>query len=107
MGAGRCTSIRRRLSFPLQRAQNEVMATGEIPIPRIPDSLMAEVERMAREQKKTVSQVVAEAVDRYVRDERWERLAAYGRERARSLGLTEADVPRLIEEARREHEQER
>lgn len=83
------------------------MAAGEIPIPSIPCSLMAEVERVAREQEKTVSQVVTEAVDRYVRDDRWERLAAYGRERARSLGLTETDVPRLIEEARREYGQER
>jgi metal-responsive CopG/Arc/MetJ family transcriptional regulator len=83
------------------------MATGEIPIPGIPGSLIAEVERMAREQDKTVSQVVTEAVDRYLKDEQWQRLRAYGRERAAARRLTEDDVPRLIEEARREYGQER
>lgn len=83
------------------------MATGEQPIPTLPVSLMAEVERVAREQERTVSQVVADAVDRYVKDERWQRLLAYGRERAGALGLTDDDVPRLIEESRREHQQGR
>jgi hypothetical protein len=32
----------------------------------------------------------------------WQRLVASKREAARAKGLTEADVPRLIEEARRE-----
>jgi len=76
------------------------MATGETQIPRLPVFLMAEVERVAREQKRTVSEVLADAVDRYVKDERWQRLLARGRERARALGLTEDDVPQLIEESR-------
>ena len=81
------------------------MATGETPIPSIPPALMAEVEKIARAQERTVSQVVAEAVDRYLKDERWLRLKAYGREQAHALGLTEADVARLISESRRERGQ--
>jgi len=83
------------------------MAAGETPIPTIPGALMAEVERVAREQEKTVSQVVTEAVDRYVKEEQWLRLKTLGRERAQVLELTEDDVPRLIEESRREYGQER
>jgi hypothetical protein len=82
------------------------MATGEQPIPTIPVSLMAEVERVARAQQRTVSEVLAEAVDRYIKDEQWNSLKAYGRERARARGLTEADVPGLIAESRRECGQE-
>jgi predicted transcriptional regulator len=78
------------------------MATGETQIPGIPVSLMAELERVARAQDRTVAQVLAEAVDRYLKDEQWQSLKAYGRERARARGLTEADVPRLIAESRRE-----
>ncbi len=40
------------------------MATGETQIPSLPAPLMAEVEKVARAQKRTVSQVLAEAVDR-------------------------------------------
>ena len=36
------------------------------------------------------------------KDEQWQNLKAYGREQARVRDLTEADVPRLIEESRRE-----
>ncbi len=78
------------------------MATGETQIPSIPVILMAEVEKVARAQEKTVGQVLTEAVDRYLKEEQWQRLKAYGRERALARGLTEADVPRLIEESRRE-----
>lgn len=68
---------------------------------------MAEVEKVARAQERTVSQVLADAVDRYVKDETWRRLRAYGEEKARASGLMEDDVPRLIEESRKEHERER
>ena len=78
------------------------MATSERPVPGLPISLMTEVEKLARAQDRTVSQVVAEAVGRYIKEVQWQSLKAYGRERALVLGLTEADVPRLIEESRRD-----
>jgi len=40
-------------------------------------------------------------VQRYLSDRRWRQLVAYGEARARELGLTEADLPQLIAEARR------
>ena len=82
------------------------MATSETQTLSIPVSLMAELERVARAQERTVSQVLAEAVDRYIKDEQWQSLKAYGRERARARGLSEADVPRLISESRQEFGQE-
>jgi predicted transcriptional regulator len=78
------------------------MAASERPIPSIPVSLLAEVENLARAQERTVSEVLAEAVDRYIKDQQWQSLKAYGRERALGRGLTESDVPRLIEESRLE-----
>jgi hypothetical protein len=48
-----------------------------------------------------------EAVELYLKDRRWQRLLAYGEQQARNLGLSETDVPRLIEEYRREHGQSR
>ncbi|MGH9599377.1 MAG: hypothetical protein ACRD27_05900 [Terracidiphilus sp.] len=78
------------------------MATGEAQIPSIPGVLLAELERVARTQGRTVSQVLTEAVDCYIKDEQWQRLKAYGRERTQALDLTEADVPRLIAESRQE-----
>jgi len=39
---------------------------------------------------------------RYRKDRQWRQLCAYGAKRARDLGLTEEDVPRLIAESRQE-----
>jgi hypothetical protein len=48
-----------------------------------------------------------ERLRRYRRDRRWRRLFAYGAKRARDLGLTEEDLPRLIAESRQERAAER
>jgi predicted transcriptional regulator len=78
------------------------MASGETQLPSLPEGLMAEIEKIAREQERSVSEVLAEAVDRYVRDRQWDAVKQYGQARASERGLTEGDVPRLISEYRSE-----
>jgi metal-responsive CopG/Arc/MetJ family transcriptional regulator len=70
---------------------------------KMPSSLLAEVQEAANEEHRTREELVREAVERYLKDRRWQRLLAYGEQQARSLGLSDTDVPRLIEEYRREH----
>lgn len=76
--------------------------SGETESVSMPSSLLAEVQVAANEEHRTREELLLEAVERYLRDRRWQRLLSYGQERARSLGLTDADVPRLIEEYRQE-----
>lgn len=71
---------------------------------RMPSSLLAEVQAAANEEHRSRDEVVREAIERYLRNRRWQRLLAYGERQAQSLGLTDADVPRLIEEYRQEHQ---
>jgi hypothetical protein len=71
----------------------------------LPAAQFSELEKLARERQKTVPDVVIEAIDRYIRDEQWESLKRYGIAKSRELGLTEADVRRLIAESRRERGQ--
>ena len=40
-----------------------------------------------------------------IREEQWQTLKSYGRQKARERGIKEGDVLRLIAESRREHEQ--
>jgi Arc/MetJ-type ribon-helix-helix transcriptional regulator len=74
---------------------------------KMPSSLLAEIQAAADEEHRTSDELVREAVERYLEDRRWQRLLAYGEQQARSLGLTDADVPRLIEEYRQEQRQSR
>jgi predicted transcriptional regulator len=83
------------------------MATGQAESLSLPDGLQAEIEAVARAQARTVNEVLAEAVDRYIRDKQWQSLKSYGRQKARERGLKESDVLRLIAESRRENEQRR
>jgi hypothetical protein len=73
----------------------------------IPPSLLAEIQAAADEEKRPAEEVLREAIERYLRNRRWQKIYAYGEERARALGLSEEDIPRLIEEYRQEQRQGR
>jgi metal-responsive CopG/Arc/MetJ family transcriptional regulator len=83
------------------------MPTGQTANLSLPNGLQTEIEKVARAQARTVNEVLAEAVDRYIREKQWQSLKSYGRQKARARGIKERDVLRLIAESRREHAQER
>ena len=87
--------------FPLKKPVSE----GTVGTLQVSSVLLAEINAAAEEEHCSSDELVREAVGRYLKDRRWQRLLAYGEQRARSLGLTETDVPRLIEEYRRERRQ--
>jgi hypothetical protein len=47
-----------------------------------------------------MSELMREAFRRYKRQREWDEANAYGRAKAKELGITEADVVRLIKESR-------
>jgi hypothetical protein len=71
----------------------------------ISNELLHEVEEMARMQSRQPAELVAEAIGKYLKAERWARFVERNERRARELGITEADIPRLIAETRLENEQ--
>jgi len=68
----------------------------------IPPALVTEIRAAPKEEKRPVEEMLREAIERYLRNRRWQRIFAYGEERARALGLNEEDFPRLIAESRQE-----
>lgn len=72
----------------------------------LPPPLLKDVERLAKKQHQTTSELVREALRRYLNDteERaaaWKRARAYGAKKAKVLGLsTEEDIYRLLDELR-------
>ncbi|MDE3016026.1 MAG: ribbon-helix-helix protein, CopG family [Pseudomonadota bacterium] len=69
----------------------------------VPSALRAAVQAMADEEHRSAAEVIREAVERYLEQRRWQKIFAYGEERARMLNLSETDIPRLIAEYRREN----
>ncbi len=68
----------------------------------LPPALAREVDRLARKEGRTRSELFREAFRQYAaRLERWERMFAEAQAAARAKGLTEADVVRIVKEYRR------
>ena len=69
---------------------------------RVSEALMAELQRAADVEQRSPADVVEDAVERYLRLKRRERLYAYGEGQAERLGIEEEDVPALVKEIRRD-----
>ena len=59
-------------------------------------------ERLARSTNRSLSGVVREGLKRLAAEQYWQRVHAVARPKADQLGLTEADVDRMIREFRQE-----
>jgi hypothetical protein len=70
--------------------------------PELSDSQLAELEKLARAQERSVDEVLFEAVDHSIKDKQWDAVKRYGVAKSRERGLTEGDVARLIAESRAE-----
>jgi hypothetical protein len=63
--------------------------------------MLREVEQLAEREGRTVSDLLQEAVCRYLIQTQIRELQSYGRQQSESLGLAEGDVERLIHDYRR------
>ncbi|MPZ98352.1 MAG: hypothetical protein GEU80_03270 [Dehalococcoidia bacterium] len=75
----------------------------------VPAVVAEEFDRIALEEGVSVGELLPEMLKAYrvkVAQQRLRRLQQYGARRARELGITEEDVPRLIEEYRREQREQ-
>lgn len=68
----------------------------------MPDFLR-EVERVAKEEHHTKSELIREALRRYLEDREWEQLTRYARRKSAETGIkTEEDIQRVVDEYRGE-----
>jgi len=66
--------------------------------------LFLQVAETAREQSREPAEIVEEAVGRYLASQRLMRFSERAERKARAKGIAEEDVPRLVDEVRRENE---
>ncbi len=79
------------------------MRTTKVTSLSLPPKLLREAERLARREGRTKSELLREALRRYMADSRWRDLQEFGRVQTHRLGLNESDVEPLIAEYRTEH----
>jgi len=68
----------------------------------LPPKLVKEAEQAAKQENRTKSELVREALGRYLEDRRWRKFQKTSAEKIRNLGIsTEDDVDRLVHDVRR------
>jgi CopG family transcriptional regulator / antitoxin EndoAI len=67
----------------------------------LPSDLVREAERLAKQEGRTKTEILREALRRYGEERRWRGLQRYGAGRARKMGVRETDVEGAIQEFRR------
>lgn len=77
------------------------MRSKIVPI-SLPEALLAQVDEQAKKESRTRSEFFREAVRIEISKRQWESITRYGRAQAKKLGITEADIPRLVKEVREE-----
>jgi CopG family transcriptional regulator/antitoxin EndoAI len=77
------------------------MATTRVRSLSLPSDLVREAERLAKQEGRTKTEVLREALRRYTEERCWRGLQRYGAGRARKVGLREAGVEGAIQEFRR------
>ncbi len=78
------------------------MATPRTFTISLPPKLARQIDKQAASEGRTRSELFREALRQYLaRGERWSQIFAYGENKARERGLTEADVDRAVAEERR------
>ena len=70
----------------------------------LPPEMAQELEEVMKEEKRGKSELVREALRRYMDDIRWRKIYRYGELKAQESGISEADVVDIVHERRREKE---
>lgn len=78
------------------------MRTSRILSITLPPQMLKEAEELASKESRTMSELFREALRYYQRARRWDEINAYGRARARQLGIRERDVVPIVKEFRRQ-----
>jgi predicted transcriptional regulator len=73
-------------------------------VQEISEELLREIEESAQSQNRKPAEVREEAIRKYLAAQTWQSLVVRAEERNRAKGIAEEDVPRLVEEYRRENQ---
>lgn len=68
----------------------------------LPPEMADKVEEVMREEGRTKSELLREALRRYIEDRKWRQITRYGERKAREQGLSPEDVEDIIDNYRSE-----
>ena len=79
--------------------------TTEVITISLPPEMAEQVRQLMKEEDRTMSGLIREALRLYMREADWRRLERYGQRRVRGQGSAPEDVERLVDEYRTEQQE--
>ena len=67
----------------------------------IPPEITSQIDRLAKSESRTRSELLREALRRYLEEQTWKKIFNYGRMKARTLGITSKETEEIVDEYRR------
>ncbi len=68
----------------------------------LPPEMTKKIKKLMKDEQRTRSELLREALRRYIEEQEWKKIYRYGEIKARKLGVKEEDVEKLVNEARKE-----
>ncbi|MEA1965516.1 MAG: ribbon-helix-helix domain-containing protein [Candidatus Aerophobetes bacterium] len=68
----------------------------------VPPEMAEKIKKLMNKEGRTRSELIREALRRYVEEQEWKEIYRYGEMKAREKGIKEEDVDRIIHEYREE-----
>jgi len=90
------------IKYTLSNIRRFMLRTTKIQTLSLPPEMVKEIEKLAKEENMTKSELFREALREYLRRKRWEKIREYGARKAAELGIKEEDVEKMIDEYRAE-----
>lgn len=66
----------------------------------LPPKMVKEAEKIARDENRTKSELIREALRFYLDEKEWQYLYRYGAKKAIEKGLAESDIEKLVDDIR-------
>ena len=67
----------------------------------LPPEMTRQIDRLAKNESRTRSELLREALRRYLEEQTWKKIFNYGRMKARTLGITSKEAEEIVNEYRR------
>jgi len=75
--------------------------TSRVTTLSLPPEMVAEAEKIAKEENRTKSELFREALRLYIRQRRWQKIRGWGKNSARENNIKEKDIDDLIFDVRK------
>lgn len=67
----------------------------------LPPKMVEKIDKLMKKEQRTRSELLQEALRRYIEEKEWQEILRYGRQKAKEKGITEEKIEEIIDAQRK------